>query len=235
MIIGNTDAAAATSTVRSNASGKGSRHQLMSKPSGRKWQASASASKSSDAAASSTLAALSHVGQEQETDADAATSNVGSNGNGFRHLMSQPCGLERRSCSSKSADVSTSSTLTELCHSGLKRGHVSKKASTSNWIWYVYPWATIRTNDPIFRSMATFVVGESESKKLDSLPLTQLLCTALTVFDVLSLQLVLAELGRPNFNFNLTKGDLIGHVVILLLNRENSEMTDPKCEHQIDR
>mmetsp|Transcript_15032 Transcript_15032/g.21357 ORF Transcript_15032/g.21357 Transcript_15032/m.21357 type:complete len:83 (-) Transcript_15032:1146-1394(-) len=52
MIIGNTDAAAATSTVRSNASGKGSRHHLMSKPSGRKWQASASASKSSDAAAS---------------------------------------------------------------------------------------------------------------------------------------------------------------------------------------
>ena len=83
--------------------------------------------------------------------------------------------------------------------------------------------------------MATFVVGESESKKLDSLPLTQLLCTALTVFDVLSLQLVLAELGRANFNFNLTKGDLIGHVVKLLLNRENSEMTDPKCEHQIDR
>jgi hypothetical protein len=89
MIIGNTDAAAATSTVRSNASGKGSPH-LMSKHSGRKWQASASASKSSDAAASSTLAELSHVGQEQETDADAATSNVGSNGNGFRHLMSQP-------------------------------------------------------------------------------------------------------------------------------------------------
>lgn len=55
-----------------------------------------SASKSSDAAASSTVAELSHVGQEQETDADAATSNVGSNGNGFRHLMSQPCGLERR-------------------------------------------------------------------------------------------------------------------------------------------
>jgi hypothetical protein len=95
MIIGTTDAAAATSTVRSNASGKGS-HHLMSKPSGRKWQASASASKSSDAAASSTLAELSHVGQEQETDADATTSNVGSNGNGFRHLMSQPCGLERR-------------------------------------------------------------------------------------------------------------------------------------------
>jgi hypothetical protein len=79
--------------------------------------------------------------------------------------------------------------------------------------------------------MAAFVVGESESKKLDSLPLTQLLCTALTVFDVLSLQLVLAELGRPNFNFNLTKD----HVVMLLLNRENSEMTDPKCEHKIDR
>ena len=108
MIIGNTDAAAATSAVGSNTNGKGSRH-LMSKPSGGKWQASASASKSSDATASSTVAELSHVGQEQETDADAATSNVGSNGNGFRHLMSQPCGLERRSCSSKSADVSTSS------------------------------------------------------------------------------------------------------------------------------
>ena len=61
------------------------------------------------------------------------------------------------------------------------------KASSSNWIWYKYPWATIRTNDPIFRSMATFVVGESESKKLDSLPLTQLLCTALTVFVALKL------------------------------------------------
>ena len=43
MIIGNTDAAAATSTVGSNANGKGSRH-LMSKPSGRKWQARSSKS-----------------------------------------------------------------------------------------------------------------------------------------------------------------------------------------------
>ena len=172
-------AAAATSAVGSNTNGKGSRH-LMSKPSGGKWQASASASKSSDAAASSsTVAELSHVGQEQETNADGATSNVGCNGNGFRRLMSQPCGLERVACSSKSADASTSSTLTELSHthSGLKRGHVSKEASTSNWKWYEYPWATIRTNDPIFRSMATFVVGESERKKLDSLPFKNYTCS----------------------------------------------------------
>jgi len=78
MITGNTDAAAATSTVGSN--GKGSRH-LMSKPSGLKfkWQASASASKSSDAAASSNVTDLSHVGLEQKTNAYAATSTVESN------------------------------------------------------------------------------------------------------------------------------------------------------------
>ena len=129
--------------------------------------------------ASSTVAELSHVGQEQETNADGATSNVGCNGNGFRRLMSQPCGLERVACSSKSADASTSSTLTELSHthSGLKRGHVSKEASTSNWKWYEYPWATIRTNDPIFRSMATFVVDKSERKKLDSLPFKNYTCS----------------------------------------------------------
>ena len=73
MITGNTDAAAASSTVGSNS--KGSRHFLMSKPSGLKWQASASASKSSDAAASSNVTELSHVGQEQEIDADAVTSS----------------------------------------------------------------------------------------------------------------------------------------------------------------
>jgi len=125
------------------------------------------------------VAELSHVGQEQETNADGATSNVGCNGNGFRRLMSQPCGLERVACSSKSADASTSSTLTELSHSGLEWGHVSMKASSSpcNWKWFDYPWATMRTNDPIFRSMASFVVGESESKKLDSLPFKNYTCS----------------------------------------------------------
>ena len=176
MIIGNINAAAATSTVGSNS--KGSRH-LMSKPSGLKWQAIASASKSSDAAASSNdVMELSHVGLEQEIDADAAT-------------------------------------------------------SSSIWKWYEYPWATIRTNDPIFRSMASFVVGESESKKLDSLSLTELLCTALTVFDVRSLQLILVKIGGSNFN--RTKDELIGCAVMLLLNRVSSEMTNPKCEHKIDR
>ena len=92
MIIGNIDAAAATSTVGSNS--KGSRHFLMSKPSGLKWQASASASKASDAEASSNVTDLSHVGLEQKTNAYAATSTVESNGNGFRRLMSQPSGLK---------------------------------------------------------------------------------------------------------------------------------------------
>ena len=230
MNIGNTDAATATSTVGSK--GRGSRH-LMSKPSGLKWQASASASKSSDAAASSTSTELSHVGQEQETDADAATSTVGSDGKVLRCLLSQPCGLKRRACSSKSADASTSSTLMELSHSGLERGHVSMKASSSpcNWKWYDYPWATIRTNDPIFRSMASFVVGESESKKLDSLPLSQLLSTALAVFNVFCLQMILVELGGSNFG--LTKDELIARVVSLLMDRENLEMTDPKCDKNV--
>ena len=234
MIIGNINAAAATSTVGSNS--KGSRH-LMSKPSGLKWQAIASASKSSDAAASSNdVMELSHVGLEQETDVFAATSTVESNGNGFRRLMSQPSGLKWQAIASasKSSDAAASSNVTELSHVGLEQ-EIDADAATSSsiWKWYEYPWATIRTNDPIFRSMASFVVGESESKKLDSLSLTQLLCTALTVFDVRSLQLILVKLGGSNFN--RTKDELIGCAVMLLLNRVSSEMTNPKCEHKIDR
>ena len=233
MIIGNINAAAATSTVGSN--GKGSRH-LMSKPSGLKWQAIASASKSSDAAASSNVMELSHVGLEQETDVFAATSTVESNGNGFRRLMSQPSGLKWQAIASasKSSDAAASSNVTELSHVGLEQEtNADAAASSSNWKWYEYPWSTIRTNDPIFRSMASFVVGESESKKLDSLSLTELLCTALTVFDVRSLQLILVKLGGSNFN--RTKDELIGCAVMLLLNRVSSEMTNPKCEHKIDR
>ena len=234
MITGNTDVAAATSTVGSNS--KGSRHFLMSKPSGLKWQASASASKSSDAAASSNVMELSHVGLEQETDVFAATSTVESNGNGFRRLMSQPSGLkwQASASASKSLDAAASSNVTELSHVGLEQ-EIDADAATSSsiWKWYEYPWATIRTNDPIFRSMASFVVGESESKKLDSLSLTELLCTALTVFDVRSLQLILVKLGGSNFN--RTKDELIGCAVMLLLNRDSSEMTNPKCERKIDR
>ena len=233
MIIGHIDAAAATSTVESN--GKGNRH-LMSKPSGLKWQAIASASKSSDAAASSNVMELSHVGLEQETDVFAATSTVESNGNGFRRLMSQPSGLkwQASASASKSSDAAASSNVTELSHVGQEQQtNADAATSTSNWKWYEYPWETICTNDPIFRSMASFVVGESESKKLDSLSLTQLLCTALTVFDVRSLQLILVKLGGSNFN--RTKDELIGCVVMLLLNRDSSEMTNPKCERKIDR
>ena len=235
MITGNIDAAVATSTVGSN--GKGSRH-LMSKPSGLKWQASASASKSSDAAASSNVTELSHVGLEQETNAYAATSTVGSNGKVSRHLISKSSGLKWQASASASkssaSDAAASSNVTELSHVGLEQDIDADAATSSSiWKWYEYPWATIRTNDPIFRSMASFVVGESESKKLDSLSLTELLCTALTVFDVRSLQLVLVKLGGSNFN--RTKDELIGCAVMLLLNRNSSEMTNPKCERKIDR
>ena len=231
MIIGHIDAAAATSTVGSN--GKGNLH-LMSKPSGLKWQAIASASKSSDAAASSNVMELSHVGLEQETDVFAATSTVESNGNGFRRLMSQPSGLkwQASASASKSSDAAASSNVTELSHVRQEQ-ETDVATSTSIWKWYEYPWETICTNDPIFRSMASFVVGESESKKLDSLSLTELLCTALTVFDVRSLQLILVKLGGSNFN--RTKDELIGCAVMLLLNRDSSEMTNQKCERKIDR
>ena len=86
MLIGNADAAAATSSIGSNSECS---LQFMSKPSGLKWQTSANAS-SSDAAASSTVTELSYVGQELETDADAATSTAGSNGKGCprRRLLS---------------------------------------------------------------------------------------------------------------------------------------------------
>ena len=140
MIIGNINAAAATSTVGSNS--KGSRH-LMSKPSGLKWQAIASASKSSDAAASSNdVMELSHVGLEQETDVFAATSTVESNGNGFRHLMSQPSGLkwQASASASKSLDAAASSNVTELSHVGQEQqtdADADAATSTSNWKWYV--------------------------------------------------------------------------------------------------
>ncbi len=232
MIFGNTDAAAATSTVGSNSKGSRSRQLMSQQPSGLKWQASASASRK--APALSTVTELSHVGQELETNADAATSTAGSNGKGFRRSISQPCDLERRACYSKSADALTSSASTELSHSRLKQGHVSKEAFICKWKWYEYPWATIRTNDPIFRCMASCVVGESERKKLDSLPLSQLLVTALSVFDVRSLRLVHAKLG--GFDFNGTKDQLIGGAVMLLLNRDYySEMKNAKCERKIDR
>ena len=182
---------------------------------------------------------LSHDGLEQETNAYAATSTDGSNGNGFRRLMSQPCSLKYQASASasesSSSDAAASSNVTELSHVGLEQEtNADAAASSSNWKWYEYPWSTIRTNDPIFRSMAAFVVGESESRKLDSLSLTQLLCTALTVFDVRSLQLILVKLGGSNFN--RTKDELIGCAVMLLLNRDScSEMTNPKCERKIDR
>ena len=173
-------------------------------------------------------------------DAADATSTVGSNGKGSRHLMSKPSGLKWQASASASksstsdAASSSNANVMELSHVGLEQEtNADAAASRSNWKWYEYPWATIRTNDPIFRSMASFVVGESESKKLDSLSLTQLLCTALTVFDVRSLQLILVKLGGSNFN--RTKDELIGCAVMLLLNRDSSEMTNPKCERKIDR
>ena len=61
--------------------------------------------------------------------------------------------------------------------------------------------------------------------------MSQLLSTALDVFNVFCLQMILVELGGSNFG--LTKDELIARVVNLLMDRENLEMTDPKCDKNV--